>query len=75
MGVYILDMEMPKSCGACRFNNVIDDFRCMALPKDDDEAYFDIAVEDGVRDEKCPLVEIPEDARWQEGSFTARNTT
>lgn len=56
MGVYIPNMEMPKSCGECEFNYNLEGgsyewWECVILH--DDINQFD------TRRTDCPLIEIP----------------
>ena len=63
MSVLIKGMEMPKSCGRCRFAGV-----CGVHPVDewpDLESIFnnDVIGVDGERDKDCPLIPVPPHGR------------
>lgn len=55
----LIDMKMPKSCAECRFNSVVEEFRCMALPREEERAYMDANVIDETKPEECPLLDVP----------------
>ena len=62
MGVYIKDMEMPKSCCACHLKMNCDDcegLECVCVPLHQQIGYFDDLLADKRRDD-CPLVPVPE---------------
>lgn len=54
MSIIIKGMNMPKSCGECRFNNGI---MCYALP----DYMDDIIREWKEKKSDCPLIEIDDD--------------
>lgn len=59
-----IDMEMPGSCADCRLCSVVEDCRCMAMPRDRDDVYMDLYVlgeEETLKPEDCPLMEVEED--------------
>lgn len=58
MGIYILNMEMPKTCFSCSFN---DGLFCSLIDNDSDALLSDDPVEEisTSRLYACPLIEIP----------------
>ena len=56
--VFIKNMKPPESCAMCRFCSVYDDFRCMAMPPDQEDAYMDVYVVDEEKPDDCPAVGV-----------------
>lgn len=73
MGVYIPNMEMPKTCFSCSFN---DGLFCSLIDNDSDALLSDDPVEEvsTSRLYACPLIEIPtpHGRLIDEGTFICR---
>ena len=52
MGIYLPNMEMPKSCADCFLEDPYDGYNCRIIPK---SANWGL----GERPSWCPLVEVP----------------
>ena len=59
MGVYIKDMEMPKTCEDCQFHRYHShhEYVCVATP-----LFYpmNLANSEGIRKDWCPLVALPD---------------
>lgn len=60
MGVYIKNMEMPKSCGYCPMLDDYGDYPVCNLTKEQRGYNFPVAVK---RMDKCPLIPVPPHGR------------
>lgn len=72
MSVLIRGMEMPKNCGECERWCI-----CKCVADFDDFESICNAVEDGdlVRDENCPLIEVPPHGRLIDADELKENIT
>lgn len=60
MGIYIKDMEMPKSCGYCPMLDDYGDYPVCQLTKEQRGYNFPVAIK---RMDSCPLIPVPPHGR------------
>lgn len=63
MSIYIKGMEMPKSCGECRFAGVCGVHKAEEWPDLESIIFNDVIGIDGVRDPDCPLTHVQKHGR------------